>query len=96
MTQLSSKQLLEARANPFGGMVIVPAELPSDAAEFAQRIEVSLRQWTSDGIKAAWLEVPIGKSALIPKAVDRGFTFHHSSEDYLMLTAILQEGALGP
>lgn len=96
MTQYSSKQLLEARANPFGGMVIAPGELPADAAEFALRLEVSLEQWTADGIKAAWLEVPIGKSTLIPEAVDRGFTFHHIGGDYLMLTAILQEGAWVP
>ena len=96
MTQLSSQQLLEARANPFGGMVIAPGELPADAAEFALRLDASLEQWTADGIKAAWLEVPIGKSALIPEAVNRGFTFHHSGDDYLMLTAILQEGAWVP
>ena len=96
MTQLSSEQLLGARANPFGGMVIVPGDLPVDAAEFAQRLKVSLKQWTSDGIKAAWLEVPIGKSPLIPVAVNQGFTFHHSADDYLMLTAILQEGAWVP
>ena len=96
MTQLSSKQLLEARANPFGGMVIAPGELPADAAEFALRLDASLEQWTAGGIKAAWLEVPIGKSALIPEAVNRGFTFHHSGDDYLMLTAILQEGAWVP
>ena len=96
MTQLSSKQLLEARANPFGGMVIAPGELPSDAAEFAQRLDVSLKQWTADGMRAAWLEVPIGKSALIPEAVNQGFIFHHSSEDYLMLTTILQDGAWLP
>ena len=96
MTQLSSEQLLGARANPFGGMVIVPGDLPVDAAEFAQRLKVSLKQWTSDGIKAAWLEVPIGKSPLIPVAVNQGFSFHHSADDYLMLTAILQEGAWVP
>ena len=96
MTQLSSEQLLGARANPFGGMVIVPGDLPVDAAEFAQRLKVSLKEWTSDGIKAAWLEVPIGKSPLIPVAVNQGFTFHHSADDYLMLTAILQEGAWVP
>ena len=96
MTQLPSKQLLEARANPFGGMVIAPGELPADAAEFAGRLDASLERWTADGIKAAWLEVPIGKSALIPEAVNRGFTFHHTGDDYLMLTAILQEGAWVP
>ncbi len=96
MTQISSEQLLEARANPFGGMVITPSELPTDATEFAQRLEVSLKEWTAEGKRAAWLEVPIGKSQLIPEAVNQGFVFHHSSEDYLMLTIILQEGAWLP
>ena len=96
MTQISSEQLLEARANPFGGMVITPSELPTDATEFAQRLEVSLKEWTAEGKRAAWLEVPIGKSQLIPEAVNQGFIFHHSSEDYLMLTIILQEGAWLP
>ena len=96
MTQLSSKQLLEARANQFGGMVIAPAELPSDAAEFAQRLKGSLKEWKDDGKRAVWLEVPISKSALIPEAVNQGFIFHHSSEDYLMLTAILEDGAWLP
>ena len=96
MTQLSSKQLLEARANPFGGMVIAPAELPSDAAEFAQRLEASLKQWKADGIKAAWLEVPIERAVLIPEAVSQGFIFHHSADEYLMLTTILQDGAWVP
>ena len=40
--------------------------------------------------------MPIGKAALIPEAVNQGFVFHHSSEDYLMLTIILQEGAWLP
>ncbi len=96
MTQLSSKQLLEARANPFGGMVLVPGELPTDATEFSQRLEVSLKEWIAEGKRAAWLEVPIGKSQLIPEAVNQGFIFHHSSEDYLMLTIILEEGAWLP
>ena len=96
MTQLSSKQLLEARANPFGGMVIAPGELPTDPTEFAGLLEASLAQWTADGIKAAWLEVPIGRAALIPEAVNQGFIFHHSAEDYLMLTTILQEGVWVP
>ena len=96
MTQLSSKELLEARANPFGGMVITPSELPPEATEFGQRLEVSLKRWTDEGKRAAWLEVPIGKAALIPEAVNQGFIFHHSSEDYLMLTIILEEGAWLP
>ena len=96
MTQVSAGGLLVARPNPFGGMVTAPDWLPADAVEFGQRLDASLKQWTADGVKAVWLEVPIGLSALIPEAVNRGFTFHHSGDDYLMLTAILQPGAWLP
>ena len=89
-------QLLEARANPFGGMVTVPAALPADAEEFAGRLEHSLENWRGDGYKAVWLEVPISHAALIPAAVSRGFTFHHSGDGYLMMTCELVEGTYLP
>jgi len=96
MTQAPTRQLLQARPNPFGGMVAAPDALPSDPAKFAQSLDASLSQWTADGIKAVWLEIPIARAALIPEAVNRGFTFHHTGDHYLMLTAILQEGAWLP
>ena len=96
MPQPPTPQLLPARPNPFGGMVAAPDALPADAVEFAQRLDASLSQWTADGIKAVWLEIPIARAALIPEAVNRGFTFHHTGDHYLMLTAILQEGAWLP
>jgi ADP-ribose pyrophosphatase YjhB (NUDIX family) len=43
-----------------------------------------------------WLEVPIDRASLIPIAVDAGFTFHHSGNDYLMLTHKLQPYAFIP
>ncbi len=96
MTQLPAEQLLEARANPFGGMVTAPDHLPADAAEFAQRLAGSLEQWRDEGYKAVWLEVPIARAALIPAAVSNGFTFHHSGDGYLMLTCELVEGTYLP
>ncbi|MDP7634212.1 MAG: NUDIX domain-containing protein, partial [Candidatus Latescibacteria bacterium] len=42
------------------------------------------------------LQVPIERSQLIPIAVEQGFTFHHSEEDYLMMTHQLEEGAFVP
>lgn len=89
-------QLLESKANPFGGMVVVPTALPPDPIEFANRLDRSLKEWRNEGLKAVWLEVPIAHSALIPVAVNHGFTFHHSGDDYLMLTYALEDGAYLP
>ena len=89
-------QLLEARANPFGGMVTVPSALPADAEEFAGRLDHSLEQWRNEGYKAVWLEVPISHAAVIPAAVTSGFTFHHSGDGYLMMTCELVEDTYLP
>ena len=43
-----------------------------------------------------WLNVPVARAALIPIATEAGFRFHHSSEEYLMLTQPLEEGAFIP
>ena len=52
--------------------------------------------WKEEDFRVVWLEVPIAKSALIPVAVEHGFSFHHSGEGYLMLTHQLEEGAFIP
>ncbi len=89
-------QTLAHSTNPFGGVVTDPARLPNDSASFAELLDASLRAWARDGYKVVWLELPIEKAAFIPVAVDAGFTFHHSGEDYLMLTRRLQKGAFIP
>ncbi len=88
--------VLTATVNQFRGVVLDPASLPSDAGEFAARLEESLREWRSQQLQVVWLEVPIGKSALVPAAVPAGFIFHHSGEDYVMMTLRLAENAFIP
>ena len=91
-----SEQPLEATLNPFGGMVASPESLPSDADEFRSRLHLSLDAWRKQGIKVAWLNAPISRAELVPIAVEAGFTYHHASDDYLLLTLRLQQGALIP
>jgi len=87
---------LTATVNAFGGVVIDPATLPSDHDVFRGLLAAALAEWTREGCKVAWLEVPIGKAALIPAAVEAGFAFHHSGENYLMMTHRLVPGAFIP
>jgi 8-oxo-dGTP diphosphatase len=89
-------QALESRTNQFRGVEVIPDALPEDPMEFRRRLDDSLRAWSSEGLLAVWLRVPIDRSALIPVAVEAGFTFHHSGDDYLMLTHRLVEGAQIP
>ncbi len=85
--------VLESTVNPFRGAVINPERLPGDALEFRRRLSHSLAVWRSEGFLTVWLEAPVAKAALVPVAVEAGFSYHHASEDYLLLTLRLVEGA---
>jgi ADP-ribose pyrophosphatase YjhB (NUDIX family) len=88
--------VLSSSINRFAGVVIDPESLGEDRDEFRASLCHSLDGWISQGLKVAWLEVPIDRSDLIPVAVEAGFVFHHSGQGYLMLTCQLQEGAFVP
>ena len=79
-------EVLEFTTNPFRGAVTRSNSLPPDPAEFAPRLGHSLEVWRGEGLQTVWLQIPTSLAALIPVAVEAGFSFHHSSEDYLMLT----------
>ncbi len=89
-------QALEAKTNPFGGMVTDPQALPDDPEHFGRRLRCSLDSWRAEGVQVVWLEIPISKASLIPVAVDLGFVYHHSGEGYLLLTCALVENAYVP
>ena len=78
-------ELLESTSNPFGGVVTSPGGLPEDPDHFRLTLADSLSVWKTQGILSVWLEVPISRSQLIPVAVEAGFLFHHSGDDYLMM-----------
>ena len=87
---------IAATTNPFGGIIPKPEALDPDPAAFAERLRVSLTAWKDEGYRVVWLEVSIAKAALVPVAVEAGFTFHHSGDGYLMMTLQLEEGAYVP
>lgn len=89
-------KLIESTENAFGGVVIEPSALKANPAEFDGMLTHSLKTWKRADFRVAWLQVPIEHSQLIPIAVNHGFTFHHSEQDYLMMTHQLEEGAFVP
>ena len=86
----------ESTTNPFGGILPNPDALPTDPEAFSQQLQYSLDTWANEDHLLVWLEVPITKSALIPVAVEAGFMFHHSADDYLMMTYQLDPDAYIP
>jgi len=89
-------QTIESTRNSFGGVLPRPEALVPEPQAFEEQLRYSLEAWKDQDFRVVWLEIPIGKSQLIPVAVAAGFAFHHSGEDYLMLTLRLVEEAFIP
>ena len=88
--------VLSSTTNPFGGVIPEPESLPDDPESFRLRLRHSLAEWTREGYKVTWLELPISRANLVPVAVEAGFSYHHSDQGYLMLTHRLVAGAMIP
>ncbi len=86
-------EIIESAKNPFGGVVTKADSLTGDPAAFRRQLDNSLALWRSQGVLVVWLEIPIAKAALVPIAVEAGFSYHHAGEDYLLLTCALREGS---
>ena len=86
-------EIIESANNPFGGVVTKADSLTGDPAAFRGQLDNSLESWRSQGVLVVWLEISIAKAALVPIAVEAGFSYHHAGEDYLLLTCALREGS---
>jgi 8-oxo-dGTP diphosphatase len=82
--------------NAFGGCVVSVDGAPADPAKFALGLAESVEAWRAQGIKVAWLTIPVERAPLIPAAVQAGFLFHHTDERALTLTLRLVDDAYIP
>lgn len=79
-------QIIKSIQDPFGGVNVSPDDLVPSPTKFKDQLRSSLIAWKRQGVKVVWIKLDLSKSNLIPIAVGLGFNFHHSSQDYLMLT----------
>ena len=88
--------ILKFNTNPFGGVLVDPLTRPADPQGFRTQLAYSMDEWTVEGYKVAWLEVPLDKSGLVPVAVEAGFTYHHADDSYVMMTNQLEQNSYIP
>ena len=88
--------ILSFNTNPFGGVLVDPMTLPQDPQGFRSQLAYSMDEWTAEGYKVAWLEVPLDKAALVPVAAEAGFAYHHADESYVMMTNQLEQASFIP
>ena len=87
---------LAATPNPFRGIVVITAEMPSDPDEFAARLDASIAEWRDTGYEVAWVDIPITLASHVPIAVGRGFGYHHADGDGITATLTLIPGSFIP
>ncbi|MFT7587792.1 MAG: 8-oxo-dGTP pyrophosphatase MutT (NUDIX family) [Cellvibrionaceae bacterium] len=87
---------LQYRTNNYASVIVDGHSLPADALEFTRLLPQALDQWRKEGFRSVWLEVPIGKAALITIATTIGFEFHSTDPDALTLTLRLVEDVALP
>jgi 8-oxo-dGTP pyrophosphatase MutT (NUDIX family) len=93
---MSDPETLDHTVNQFEGVVVDRERLPESPDEFAARLAISMHAWADAGLRLIWLDIPTTRARLIPVAVEAGFAFHHTGEDYLTLTYRLRPDALIP
>jgi hypothetical protein len=77
-------------------VVIDPTLLPARTDTCLADLDESLEVWRSTGVKVVWLQLPTDRADLVPLAVDRGFRYHHATDDWLQLTLVLVPGSYVP
>ncbi|CAD5175269.1 unnamed protein product [Musa acuminata subsp. malaccensis] len=80
--------LLSAVDDDHGG-VIVELKEPMDPAAFHTSLRASISNWKKQGIKGAWIKLPIQLANLVEACVKEGFWYHHAEPSYLMLVCWL-------
>ncbi|MCL7051254.1 hypothetical protein MKW94_003358 [Papaver nudicaule] len=78
--------LLDAYDDEYGGVIIEPEHLPSNASAFASILRTSLFNWKLKGKKGVWLKILQEQADLVPIAIMEGFDYHHADRGYIMLT----------
>nr|XP_004303571.2 PREDICTED: nudix hydrolase 2-like isoform X1 [Fragaria vesca subsp. vesca] len=84
-------ELLRARDDIHGGVVVDMDDQPMDSDVFASLLKASLSEWRQKEKKGVWIKLPIELSNLVHPAVKEGFTYHHAESDYIMLKRWLPE-----
>ncbi|KAL5478039.1 hypothetical protein EMCRGX_G024914 [Ephydatia muelleri] len=79
--------LLDGYEDHFDGITVTQRHYGDISPEdFHKRLSLSLDTWKRNGRRGIWLRIPHDQAKLIPIATELGFSFHHTRDDYLMLT----------
>ncbi|VDM55179.1 unnamed protein product [Angiostrongylus costaricensis] len=82
------------RYDIFGGVTVSSSDLEVDerrADVFSSIISESLNNWRKGNVQGVWIRIEIKDSHIIPVLVEKGFEFHHTQPNYLVMTKWLPD-----
>lgn len=81
-------KLLTGENDRYNGIIVDTSgdNLPQDPVIFEEVLKASLQSWKEGGKRGCWLKIPQDKATYISIALKNGFTYHHTQQDYCMLT----------
>jgi 8-oxo-dGTP diphosphatase len=87
---------ISTETNAFGGEIVDPASVERDPDRFRDQLSALVTASRKRGTKVVWLALDLSRAALIPVAVDAGFTFHHAAGAQVQMTICIVEGSYVP
>ncbi|KAJ1372551.1 nudix (nucleoside diphosphate linked moiety X)-type motif 6 [Parelaphostrongylus tenuis] len=88
------KMNFKERYDIYGGVTVSASDLADDQKQadlFSSIIAESLNKWRKTNIKGVWIRIEIKDSQIIPVLVEKGFEFHHTQPNYLVMTKWLPD-----
>ena len=83
----TAPSLLQIQEDRYGGVeVAVPDGSPHEITTFVRELHGALDTWQAAGKRGVWLTLPLACHSYVSAAVSAGFTYHHATAEYLMLT----------
>lgn len=88
--------MIASTPNHFGGAVVDSESLPDSPGTFTAELAASLDVWRREEVRVVWLTLSAAQAALVPHAIEAGFTFHHVEKETLQMTLRLDPEAYIP
>ncbi|CAB3253458.1 unnamed protein product [Arctia plantaginis] len=80
-----SKSTFEGVKDRYKGVTVDLLQEKCDQLKFLGTLEESLSKWTTDGSRCIWFKVNIQDAYCVPILAQKGFTFHHARDDFVMM-----------
>ncbi|KAM3964520.1 uncharacterized protein ACR2FA_001490 isoform 2-T2 [Aphomia sociella] len=81
----SCQGLFIGEKDRFNGITVDSSKEKCPQHDFPQRLHESITKWIAGAKRCIWFRVYIEDSYQVPILANKGFTFHHARDDFVMM-----------